>query len=78
MAKLEKSLAEPMGIIEKIISQKKTNFECIEDLNLEKMIENLNAETTEEENLRKILEFRKSDEKCLEEHLCSVFKKQPQ
>lgn len=60
------------SIISKILTAKKTTFQSIEDTNLETMIKNLNAHSSEEENLTKILEFKKSDEKCLESYLYSL------
>jgi hypothetical protein len=46
-----------------------------QNLNLLKMTDNLKKETSEEQNLLKILEILTSEEKCLEKHICSIMKK---
>lgn len=60
------------SIISKIMSERNKTLKPIENLNVNKMTENLKEETTEEENLLKILEFKRSDENCLNSYLISV------
>ena len=60
------------SVISKIMSTDNKTLEPIEKLTISKMIKNLREETNQEQNLTKILEFKRDDEACLEEYLKSI------